>query len=919
MPRTILVETPDKPPRAAYPILLKERGELIHMDWHSRKLQELYRQLESGPEGLSEHQARQRLARWGPNELSPPRQAGLLRRLLGQMKDPMILVLLAAAGLSLAASRGRDWLDAAIILIIVVVNNIISISQEDHAQRALEELRKLSSPTARCLRDRRQVRLEASRLVPGDVILLEAGDQVPADCRILECAGLRCDESAMTGESLPVNKEPADALPPDAAMGDWINMVISGTLVTAGRCTAMVCQTGMDTQMGRIAGLLLEEERQPTPLQLKMAEISKTLSFLCLCTCAIMFGIGLLGGKDFWEMLLTAVSLAVAAIPEGLPAIVTIVLALGVQRMAGRGAIVKKLPAVETLGCAGVICSDKTGTLTQNKMTVQTLWTPPGVHRRQALMAGALCSDAVLIWKAGAPAATGDPTEAALVVHAAREGLDQGQLLEQSSRRGELPFDSRRKLMSTIHAESGGTFTVYVKGAPDVLLERCAYCGADPMTSELRARVLSANEDMARRGLRVLAVARRDLRRLPERLESRTVERELQFLGLFGLTDPPRPEVRTAVARCHAAGVRPVMITGDHRSTALAIARDLDIFREGDLAVTGAELDFMPQELLESEIGRFSVFARVSPEHKMRIVRAWQKKGRVTAMTGDGVNDAPALKAAYIGCAMGLSGTDVAKGAAEMILTDDNFSTIVEAIEEGRGIYSNIRKAIHYLLSCNIGEIITIFSATLLNFGQMPLAPVQLLWLNLVTDSLPALALGVEPVEEGVMEKPPRDARQGLFDWDFSLRLGLQGLMVGLLTLAAYYLGFTRLGAPGLEAQCANTMAFATLTLCQLFHAFNVRSEARSIFSIGPLSNPAMNRAFLTGLALQLSVLLIPPLRGVFSVAPMDLPQWLAVLLLAAAPIPICELGKALRRRSPAPRQAAEALPAPRKEPAQIR
>lgn len=888
-------------------------------DWHSRPTEALFKELDASPGGLPEYQAAQRLARWGPNQLSPPQKASLLSRILTQMKDPMILVLLGAAALSLIASGGHDWLDAVIILIIVVVNNIISITQEDNAQKALEELRKLSSPMAHCLRDGRKVRLEARTLVPGDVVLLEAGDQVPADCRILECAGLRCDESAMTGESVPVEKECREALPSDAPLGDWCNMVISGTLVTAGRCTALVCATGMDTQMGRIAGLLLEHEAQATPLQVKMAEISKTLSFLCLCVCAVMFGIGLLDGKDMLEMFLTAVSLAVAAIPEGLPAIVTIVLAMGVQRMANRGAIVKKLPAVETLGCASVICSDKTGTLTQNKMTVQTLWTLPGGRRRDALVCGTLCSDAILEWHAGAPTAVGDPTEAALVVAAARESVDQRKLSEEFPRRGEIPFDSQRKLMSTLHPASGGGVLVLVKGAPDVLLERCEFGPNGLLTTRERQQILAANEDMANRAMRVLAVARRELPRAPKRLDSGTVERDLTFLGLFGLTDPPRKEVKGAVERCHRAGVRPVMITGDHRATAVAIARELDICREGDLSITGAELDFMPQSVLEEDIEKFSVFARVSPEHKMRIVQAWQKKNHVVAMTGDGVNDAPALKAADIGCAMGLAGTDVAKGAAEMILTDDNFSTIVEAVEEGRGIYSNIRKAIHYLLSCNIGEIVTIFVATLLDFGQMPLVPVQLLWLNLVTDSLPALALGVEQVEPGVMDQPPRDASQGLFDRKFSLRLAWQGLMVGGLTLGAYYLGFTRFGTPGLEGAAANTMAFATLTMSQLFHAFNVRSEDRSIFSLGVFSNPAMNKAFLTGLVLQLAVLLIPPLQGVFSVSPMTLEQWGTVLLLAAAPIPVCEVEKLLRRgRSSIPAKPEE-KPSVSRETAEIK
>jgi len=481
-------------------------------------------------------------------------------------------------------------------------------------------------------------------------------------------------------------------------------------------------------------------------------------------------------------------------------------------------------------------------------------------------------------------------------VAAARDGVDQRRELENQARVADIPFDSGRKLMSTIHSCPEGGWIAFVKGAPDVLLDRCANTPRGPITQSDRARVLAANEEMAGKALRVIAVARKELRSLPSELEPRMVESGLTFLGLFGLMDPPRPEVKAAVAKCHLAGVRPVMITGDHRATAIAVAKELDIAHPGDWSVTGAELDFMPQELLEADIEKFAVFARVSPEHKMRIVQAWQKRGRVVAMTGDGVNDAPALKAADIGCAMGKTGTDVAKGAADMILTDDNFSTIVSAIEEGRGIYSNIRKAIHYLLSCNIGEIFTIFAATLLGFGQMPLVPVQLLWLNLVTDSLPALALGIEPVEEGVMEEDPRDAEAGLFDKRFSLRLAWQGLMVGGLTLAAYFLGFTRLGTPGMEGAAANTMAFATLTLCQLFHAFNVRSEDRSLFAQGVFSNPAMNRAFLAGLIMQLSVLLIPPLQGVFSVTPMTPAQWCTVLALAFAPIPICEAAKAFGR-----------------------
>ena len=858
--------------------------------WHTYGIKQVLSELKTDKaRGLSGPEAEGRLARYGSNRLEGGRRPGLLRRLLGQLKDPMVLVLLAAAGLSLWASGGEDWLDAAIILLIVVVNACISISQEDSAQRALAALRRMSAPMARAVRDGKLCRVEAECLVPGDIIHLEAGDLVPADGRILEAAGLQADESALTGESVPVSKGTLAALPEETPLAERHNMVLSSTVITRGRAVCVVTGTGMDTEVGRIAGLLMNQPESQTPLQKKMGEISKALSFVCLCVCAVMFGVGLLQGRPMLEMFLTAVSLAVAAIPEGLPAIVTIVLALGVARMAKRRAIVKKLPAVETLGCAGVICSDKTGTLTQNRMTVTEVWTPRAGGRETALTVAALCSDAALSWRGKEPVCTGDPTEAALVEAAARAGLDKNQLEGEWPRRGEVPFDSERKLMTTVHAKPGGGYRVCVKGAPDVLSRRCGLDGAALRRLERR------NEDMAGRALRVLGVAWRDLSLLPRELSSATLEQGLTFAGLVGMMDPPRPEVKTAVEQCYAAGIRPVMITGDHKLTAVAIARELGIYRPGDMALTGEDLDFLPQEVLEEEVDKFSVYARVSPEHKMRIVQAWQARGKVVAMTGDGVNDAPALKAADIGCAMGLSGTDVAKGAADMILTDDNFATIVSAVEQGRGIYANIKKAIHYLLSCNIGEILTIFLATLFRFREMPLSPVQLLWLNLVTDSLPALALGVEPVEEGVMAQPPRDAHASLFAHGFALRLAWQGVMVGLLTLAAWFLGEFVLAAPG-GASPANTMAFATLTLCQLFHAFDVRSERASLFHIGVCSNPAMNKAFLIGLAMQLAVLCVPPLQAVFGTVAMGPAEWAAVLALAIAPVVVCEVVKAAGR-----------------------
>ena len=866
--------------------------------WYDKTAAQTLAGLESGRSGLSPQEAQARLDKYGPNQLAGAPKKPLWARFLDQMRDPMILVLLAAAALSLASSGGEDWVEAVIILVIVGVNACISISQEDSAEKALEALQKMSAPLAKVVRGGEQVRLETAFLVPGDVIALEAGDLVPADARILESANLKADESAMTGESVPVDKQADAVLPEGTVLGDRSNMVISSTVITNGRALCVVTATGMDTEVGRIAGMLMGEEDTSTPLQRKLAEISKTLSFVCLAVCAVMFGVGMLYHRPLLEMLMAAVSLAVAAIPEGLPAIVTIVLALGVQRMVKHNAIVKKLPAVETLGCAGVICSDKTGTLTQNRMTVKQVWTPGDRHRREALTIGALCNDTVL---APSGKTTGDPTETAFVDAALADGLDKNILEQEMPRVFELPFDSERKLMSTVHPLPGqpGRYRVMVKGAPDVLLSRCTHIlagAAVPLTAALGRDVEAANASMAEQALRVLACGYQDIESLPEPSGSAQLETGLTFVGLVGMIDPPRLEVRDAVAQCYAAGIRPVMITGDHKLTAVAIARELDIFRPGDLAITGEDLDFMPQELLEQDVDKFAVYARVSPEHKMRIVKAWQKKGMVVAMTGDGVNDAPALKVADIGCAMGVTGTDVAKGAADMILTDDNFATIVKAVEQGRGIYSNIKKAIHYLLSCNIGEIVTLFLATLFNFHQPPLVAVQLLWLNLVTDSLPALALGMEPVEPSVMEEKPRSASEPLFTRRFSIRLAWQGLMVGLLTLAAYWLGEYVLSDPTMADATANTMAFATLTFCQLFHAFDVRSETQSIAHIGLTSNPAMNKAFLVGMALQLSVLLIPPLMSVFRVCALTLTEWLVVLGLSLIPLAVCEVEKAVRR-----------------------
>ncbi len=859
--------------------------------WFTKSKEEVLRSLDTNAAaGLSSQEVEKRLQSFGRNELEVKKKESLLKKVIGQLEDPMIIVLLIAAFLSYVSSGFEDWIDSVIILLIVVINAIISISQENNANKSLEALQKMSAPLAKVIRNGKLEHIETAALVPGDIIELEAGDLVPADVRILSAANLKADESAMTGESVPVNKKALEALPEDTVLADRKNMLISSTVITNGRATCVVTSTGMKTEVGRIANMLISEDDNTTPLQRKMAEISKLLSIICLGICVLMFIVGLLYSRPILEIFMMAVSLGVAAIPEGLAAIVTIVLALGVQRLVKRHAIVKKLPAVETLGAASVICSDKTGTLTQNKMTVVETFVHGSATPQQLLAIGALCNDSKLTVNGSEFQVTGDPTETAFVSKAYEEKLDKNELEANMPRVAEIPFDSERKLMSTIHKTEQG-YRVMVKGAPDVLLNRCRIDEAEAQ------KIAAKNADMASNALRVLGVAYKDITEVPEELTSEDIENHLTFVGLVGMIDPPRQEVKEAVAQCYDAGIRPVMITGDHKLTAVAIAKELNIFRSGDLAMTGSELDMMPQEILEEEVEKYSVYARVSPEHKMRIVKAWQAKGMVVAMTGDGVNDAPALKVADIGCAMGITGTDVAKGAADMILTDDNFTTIVHAVEQGRGIFSNIKKSIQYLLSCNIGEIITIFVATALNFHQMPLVAIQLLWLNLVTDSLPALALGMEPVEPGVMKQKPRDSRKSIFADGFAASMIFYGVLVGAITLAAYWLGEYVLSDPTVADGTANTMAFATLVFGELTRAFAVRSETRSIFSIGVFSNSAMNKAFLVSLALQLAVLFIPFLQEIFKVQSLAGIGWVIVILLSLVPLIVSELTKAFRSK----------------------
>ena len=873
-------------------------------------------------QGLTSEQAAHNLNQYGPNAFTKPKPESMLSRIVKTAADPMLIMLMIAAAITLGVNITRamagghaDILECVGIFFAIALSVTITVVMEGRSAKAFEALNDINDDTTVTVVRDGEVTLVSQRdITIGDVLQISTGDKLPADARLIESNDLTADESALTGESVPSAKA-TDAVftDPKIPVADRTNMLYSGCFVTAGNGRAVVTAVGDDTEFGKIARELRAANTGMTPLQEKLAKLGKVIAVVGSIVAALVFVLqvtrfvasGTASFDTISEAFITSITLIVAAVPEGLPTIVAACLAVNIIKMSKQNALVKKMVACETIGCINVICSDKTGTLTQNRMTVVDVWTPRSGERALALTIGALCSDAALAWKGREPVSTGDPTETALVDAAAREGLDKNGLEGEWPRRGELPFDSERKLMTTVHQRPGGGWRVCVKGAPDVLARRCR------LDSAAARRLESRNEAMAGKALRVLGVAYKDLAMLPRELNSAALEQGLTFVGLIGMIDPPRPEVRTAVEQCYAAGIKPVMITGDHKLTAVAIARELNIYRPGDLALTGEDLDFLPQEVLEQEVEKFSVYARVSPEHKMRIVKAWQARGKVVAMTGDGVNDAPALKVADIGCAMGVTGTDVAKGAADMILTDDNFATIVSAVEQGRGIYANIKKAIHYLLSCNIGEILTIFCATVFHFHQMPLVPVQLLWLNLVTDSLPALALGVEPVEEGVMSQPPRDAHASLFAHGFAFRLAWQGVMVGLLTLAAYFLGEYVLSDPGEAHAAANTMAFATLTLCQLFHAFDVRSERSSLFHIGVFSNPAMNKAFLIGLTMQLAVLCVPPLQVVFSTVPMSPLEWAVVLALAITPVVVCELAKAVSRgRTRRPARAEKVEPA---------
>ena len=862
---------------------------------HSKTREEVLKSLSSNAErGLTSSQVAELQGKFGPNKLSESKKKTNLQRFLEQFKDVMIIILLLAAAVSfVVACFGHDpmeFFEPALILLIVVLNAVLGVVQESKAEKALDALKNMSAPHARVLRDGAEQVIDASGLVPGDIIRLEAGDFVPADARLLKSAGLKSEESALTGESVPSEKDAEAAVEEKAPLGDRDNMVFSGCSVTYGTATAVVTGTGMRTEMGKIAGMLAGEQDTQTPLQQKLSQLGKYLGFVALAACAVIFMVGLINGIHVLEIFMTSVSLAVSAIPEGLPAIVTIVLAIGVQRMVKKNALIRRLPAVETLGSASVICSDKTGTLTQNRMTLTKVWVEgqQGLEAvsegnsqmaRYLLTLGALCCDGSVTYGAdGKETHIGDPTETAILVAAHKNGLEQEALNGKYPRLGELPFDSDRKLMTSVNQMEGKT-VVIVKGAFDVMAARC-------VKGDLEA-AREKNDEMSRQALRVLAVGYKVIPSLPEELTSEALENGLTLLGLVGMIDPPRPEAKAAVATCRKAGIKPVMITGDHVVTASAIAKELGILGPEDRAITGAELDAMDDKALDENVEHIAVYARVSPENKIRIVKAWQKKGQVVSMTGDGVNDAPALKAADIGCAMGITGTDVAKGAADMTLTDDNFATIVDAVREGRGIYANIKKVVGFLLGTNIGEVLTVFFAMIL-WHKTPLLSMQLLWINLVTDSLPAISLGMEAVESDVMEHRPKPKDEGIFAHGLGVQVVLQGCMFALLTLIAFVLG-ERYGG-SLEA--GQTMAFLVLSLTQIVQAFNMRSQ-HSLFVIGPFTNHKLNWAALASLLL-VCLVLFTPVGVAFQLV--LLPGWLyaAALGLILTPLVVMEIAKAI-------------------------
>ncbi len=874
------------------------------MRYYCEEKETVLKELESSENGLSTEEADKRLERDGKNVLAAKKGKSLIRRFFEELADPMIIILLVAALVSgiLAVVENDSFADVIIILFVVIVNAVLGVYQESKAEKAIEALQEMSAATSKVMRDGKIMTVKSEDLVVGDIVILEAGDAVPADLRILSSASLKAEEAALTGESVPVNKF-IDIInlrdgEKDVLLGDRKNMLYMGSTVVYGRGTAVVTATGMDTEMGKIADALQNAEEGDTPLQIKLNQLSKVLTWLVLGICVIVFAVQLLrAGSMNFELVLDsfmiAVSLAVAAIPEGLAAVVTVVLSIGVTNMSKRNAIIRKLTAVETLGCAQIICSDKTGTLTQNKMTVVDFY---GDEDKKIATAMALCSDAELMEDGSV---TGEPTEAALVAWASTLGLDKPGLKERLARCGEAPFDSQRKMMSTVHS-SGNTYIQFTKGAPDIVIDKCTSYLEDgkpvPMTDEHKAEILAANKAMADKALRVLACAERLWDSMPADCDSSNLENDLCFIGLCGMIDPVRPEVKAAIDECREAGIRPIMITGDHIDTAVAIANELGIMTETSKAVTGAQLNEMDDETFAKEFMNISVYARVQPEHKTRIVNAWRNAGYVTAMTGDGVNDAPSIKAADIGVGMGITGTDVTKNVADMVLADDNFATIVGAVEEGRRIYDNIRKAIQFLLGSNMSEVLSIFFATLMGFTI--LKPVHLLWINLVTDCFPALALGVEKAEPDIMKRKPRDAKAGIFAGGMGIDIGYQGLLVTLLVLASYFIGdFMETGTFSIaNSSDGTTMAFLTMSMAEIFHSLNMRSQRGSIFKLGS-QNKLLLLAAVASLVATTLVCEIPVVAAAFEFTSVELNEYLIAIALGFLIIPMVEIVKFFQRK----------------------
>lgn len=841
--------------------------------------------------GLSESQVDELRKTYGLNKLKEKKKKSWFIKFLEQFKDVMILILIAAAIVSFVIAiinkEPSDFFEPLLILLIVVMNALMGVFQEAKAEKALDALKSLSSPHARVIRDGVEKIIKSEELVPGDIIKFEAGDFIPADGLLIESASLKSDESMLTGESLPSEKDAKREVKDDAALGDQTNKVFSGCSITYGSGKAIVVSTGMNTEIGKIANLLDEDNSNETPLQKKLAQLGKYLGILALVCCAIIFVVGLVSGTDPLDIFMISVSLAVSAIPEGLPVIVTIVLSIGVQRMAKKNALIRKLPAVETLGSASIICSDKTGTLTQNRMTLVKAYVDGNGEQeeissnnseevRRLLNFATLCSDGSIVVKEEDVSFIGDPTETSIIYASYKNGFKQEELNKKYPRLGEIPFDSDRKLMTSINKIDGKNIVI-VKGAFDIMMSRCVEGNLE--------YAKKINDQMSEKALRVIAISYKEIEVIPSELNPEEIEKNLIFMGLVGMIDPPREEVKESVKLCKKAGIKPIMITGDHVVTARAIAMELGIFNEGDKAITGKELDQMNDLELDEELTKISVYARVSPENKIRIVKAWQRKNQVVAMTGDGVNDAPALKAADIGCAMGITGTDVAKKASAMTLTDDNFSTIVDAVKEGRGIYSNIKKVIGFLLSTNIGEVITVFLAMII-WQTSPLLSMQLLWVNLVTDSLPAIALGMEPIEKDIMDQKPRPKNEGIFANGLGIRIALQGVMISALTLVGFKIGEIMGGS----LMAGQTLAFMVLALSQVVHSYNMRSE-KSLFEIGFFKNKKLNLASLASILLM-ALVLFSPLRIPFGLVILPWELYLIGLGLIITPFIIMELAK---------------------------